>query len=148
MAVRVDFKLIWLGAVYRAGVAAIPPVALLPAIQAQQDAIFGDVKRGRGISASAGNGLSVNYSIPGTACPAPMEIAALTSEMERRYDAAVDWLKNDAIPPVPTPTDAQIYAQMRDDMVIPAPAGPTSVRGDYTDVLMPEPNVDPSLFAQ
>jgi hypothetical protein len=133
VAVSVDFKLAWLGRIYRRS--QTNHRTLLDEILVESDARVADVEKGRSISQYSGGGHSTSFSFPGSGAPAPHEIVALCSEMERRYNSAKTYL----LTLTATTTESAVYAEMVAEMPIPLPAGPVSVRGDYTDLRTPDP---------
>lgn len=105
MAYTAAYRQAWLSRVYRnKGVS-----SLLVAIQAQIDALFTQASGGS-ISQVSGNGHAVSFDTGSSVDGAAGDALALAGSMERLHDHSKTALINSGID---SPTDAQIYAEMR-----------------------------------
>lgn len=103
-----DFKYAWLGRQYRAAVAA--PRTLLAQLEAQADSAVTALSASGAIKSTAGNGKAVEFFGPGDTGISSTELGTLTGEMLRLYDLSRAALVSSG---VASPTDAQIYEEMK-----------------------------------
>jgi hypothetical protein len=89
--------------------------SLLAALNGENSTTNAGVGAGGAVTQVAANGHSISYSSPGSSSNvyAPQDLAEMSALMLDRYDQAIIDLVASGIP---SPTDAQIYAQMLGDL--------------------------------
>lgn len=117
-----DFKYAWLGKQYRAAVAAAQ--TLLARLEAQADAAVTALSASGAIKSTAGNGKAVEFFGPGDTGIDSTELGTLTGEMIRLYDMSLAALVSSGIA---SPTDAEIYAEMKSRLDAVTEIGPSTM---------------------